>query len=260
MLRWHARIQKMADDWNPHTKSGRFNPANVLNLRHMHSTFGRGPAFPYHEWPLANVWLGVSVEDQKTADERIQLLLQTPSATRFVSYEPALGPVDFARWLPLRGDDGACQLCGFLDSQRGHAAYCTAPHLDHVIAGGESGPGARMADPAWFRSARDRCGAAGVAYFFKQWGEWVPYREIGACGWIRTKDSSDRYFGRINFDDDRTHPNAHLAKRDLETRYSADDDGCTAECMVKVGKKVAGALLDGREHKEFPQGAGKCAT
>jgi protein gp37 len=66
------------------------------------------------QWPIPNVWLGVSVEDQKTADERIPILLQTPAAIRFVSYEPALGPVDFKRWL--------------YDN----------PRLDWVIVGGES--------------------------------------------------------------------------------------------------------------------------
>lgn len=102
--------------------------------------------------PPPNLWLGVSVEDQATADERIPLLLQTPAAVRFVSYEPALGPVDFSLWLgPVH------------------------PHavLDWIIVGGESGPGARRFDASWARSTAAQCRAAGVACFVKQMGAWV---------------------------------------------------------------------------------------
>jgi protein gp37 len=122
-----------------------------------------GPDSP-STWPLGNVWLGVSVEDQTTADERIPLLLQTPAAVRFVSAEPLLGPVrlPFARlseWNRLARESG-----------QEHAATT----LDWVICGGESGPGARPAHPDWFRSLRDQCQAANVPFFFKQWGEWLP--------------------------------------------------------------------------------------
>lgn len=107
------------------------------------------------EWTITreHIWLGVSVEDQATADERIPLLLQTPAAVRFVSYEPALGPVDFTNWL---GED--------------HDSYAMIDGLNWLIAGGESGPKARPADIAWFRSARDQCRAANVAFFMKQLG------------------------------------------------------------------------------------------
>ena len=107
-------------------------------------------------WPLPNVWLGVSVEDQKTADERVPLLLQTPAAVRFVSYEPALGLVDFER--------GGFSLLSPCKSPTGKSW----PGLDWVIAGGESGPGARPSHPDWFRSVRDQCQAAGVPFFMKQ--------------------------------------------------------------------------------------------
>ena len=118
------------------------------------SSFGR----PVHmdpqdngglEWPLPNVWLGVSVEDQKTADERIPLLLQTPAAIRFVSYEPALGPVCLLNYL-LYGPWSAVNV-----------KPPTSRGLDWVICGGESGPGARPFDIAWARSVRDQCKAAG---------------------------------------------------------------------------------------------------
>jgi protein gp37 len=117
------------------------------------------------KWPLQNVWLGVSVEDQATADERIPLLLQTPAAVRFVSYEPALGPVDFdiSRW-------GKCYHPRH--EGRDHEANhrdCSC-HLDWVIVGGESGPRARPFDVAWARSTVEQCKAVGVAVFVKQLG------------------------------------------------------------------------------------------
>ncbi|HQQ75743.1 MAG TPA: phage Gp37/Gp68 family protein [Thermoanaerobaculia bacterium] len=105
-------------------------------------------------WPLPNVWLGVSVEDQATADERIPLLLQTPAAVRFVSYEPALGPVDFDR-LVIPG---------------GTMAPLYGKGLDWVIVGGESGPGARPFAIEWARSTVRACRAADVPVFVKQLG------------------------------------------------------------------------------------------
>lgn len=103
------------------------------------------------KWPLPNVWLGVSIEDQPTADERVPLLLQTPAAVRWISAEPLLGPVDLSRW--LAANDGG-------------------PHIDWVVDGGESGPKARPMHLAWARSHRDQCAEAGVPYFFKQTGLW----------------------------------------------------------------------------------------
>lgn len=118
----------------------------------------------YENWPLRNVWLGVSVEDQKHADERIPILLQTPAAVRFVSYEPALGPVDFTEIIGpgLIGRDAL--LIDRRFSIRGEQ------HLDWVIVGGESGPGARPFDMAWARQTIQQCQQAGVPCFFKQAG------------------------------------------------------------------------------------------
>ncbi len=113
-------------------------------------------------WPLPNVWLGVSVEDQDTADERIPLLLQCPAAVRFVSYEPALGPVDFAPFIP-----GSCPSC-----DRDIAYVCTCPpsFIDWLIVGGESGPGARPFCTDWARNVVRQCQAAEVVCFVKQMG------------------------------------------------------------------------------------------
>lgn len=94
--------------------------------------------------PLPNVWLGVSVEDQATADERIPLLLQTPAAVRWVSAEPLLGSI-----IMFKG-------------------------IDWLVVGGESGTNARPMRPAWARDLRDQCNIEGIPFLFKQWGEWAP--------------------------------------------------------------------------------------
>lgn len=106
-----------------------------------------------YSWPLPNVWLGVSAEDQQRADERIPELLQAPAVVRFVSAEPLLGPIDFEG---TPGPDGVG-----IDYPEG---------LDWVIVGGESGPGARPCDVAWIRSIVRQCREAGVACFVKQLG------------------------------------------------------------------------------------------
>jgi len=159
-------------------------------------------------WPLPNVWLGVSVEDRTAWDERVRDLKATPAAVRFVSYEPALGAL------------GEVDLSG----------------LDWVICGGESGPGARPMHPDWARAARDACQAAGVAFFFKQWGEWEPHvRASDAAasknqGWLH---AHGMWIG--DFDD------AHC-------------EGGGWQAMRRVGKRAAGRVLDGRTWDGFPEG------
>ena len=102
-------------------------------------------------WPDPCIWLGVSVENQKAADERIPLLLQTPAAVRFVSVEPMLGAVDL--------DPTYRGFFGTLPNQ---------PGIDWVICGCESGPGARPMAPSWVENLRDQCVEAGVPFFLKQ--------------------------------------------------------------------------------------------
>ena len=120
-------------------------------------------------WPLPNVHLGVSVENQATADARIPLLLQTPAAVRFISAEPLLEPVDLEiSWIrPQRGCDGRTAGVHY------HDEFC-GPRLDWVIVGGESGPGARPFDMQWARALVEQCQAASVPVFVKQMGSW-PY-------------------------------------------------------------------------------------
>lgn len=122
----------------------------------------QGLYLPEFEWPLPNVWLGVSVEDQATADNRIPYLLSTPSALRFISYEPAIGPVDL-----ISSTWGECKPRPPLDIQARQLINPLAA-IDWLIMGCESGPGARPMDIEWARSVRDQCQAAGVPFFFKQ--------------------------------------------------------------------------------------------
>jgi protein gp37 len=132
-------------------------------------------------WPLKNVWIGVSVENQGAADERIPLLLQTPAAVRFLSCEPLLGPVDLSAYKPFDGE------CYCQDRPNGCkprlAIGCPETAIDWVIVGGESGPHARPMHPDWVLSLRDQCQDAGVPFFFKQWGEFVP------VDWVRAGSS-----------------------------------------------------------------------
>lgn len=113
-------------------------------------------------WPLPNVWMGVSVEDQSTANERIPLLLQTPAAHRWVSFEPALGSIDIQRstWFANQ-------------SEMRNQLPPNGVGLDWVVMGGESGKNARPMDPHWARFMRDQCEATGIPFYFKQWGGWV---------------------------------------------------------------------------------------
>jgi len=183
----------------------------------------RVPVFCGAQWVAPNLWLGTSIEDQATADERIPHLLRCPAAVRFISYEPALGPVDFG--------DNLVYICGPTCTEAGLG-------INWVIAGGESGPNARPAHPDWFRSVRNQCQAAGVPFFFKQWGEWAPTWPEGE-GESPPSSLVCRAGHRGPYDPTwlRTH-------REL----------CPADELVvyRTGKKASGRLLDGVEHNAYP--------
>ena len=196
---------------------------------------------------LPNVWLGVSVENQQAADERIPLLLQVPAALHWVSYEPALGPVDLSRW--LRRWDCACEWsvpASALGANPSGILVCPGcgasgglqlsrnPSLGWLVCGGESGKGARPPHPQWFRDVRDQCVAAGVPFHFKQWGEYRPIIDepLPKATKIAVVSPSGQ---RIPW-----YP-------------MTADDRRSYHAMARVGKKAAGSVLDGREHKEYPQ-------
>lgn len=116
-------------------------------------------------WPLPNVWVGVSVENQQWADIRIPALVDTPAAVRFLSCEPLLGPVDLSKLLTTAHR---------WESADYGTQYDVEKLIDWVIVGGESGRGARPMDPDWARGLRDDCQNADVAFHFKQWGAYGP--------------------------------------------------------------------------------------
>lgn len=174
--------------------------------------------------PLPNVWLGVSVENQAAADERIPLLLDTPAAVRWISAEPLIGPVSF-RWAVWH--DYSSREPGFVHNQLDGMRV-----IDWVVVGGESGPKARPMHPQWARDLRDQCAAAGVPFLFKQWGEWG--NVWGAATHLIYAD------GTV-VPGTHEHPDAWKNK--------------TAETMTRVGKKAAGRLLDGVTHDGYPGGA-----
>ena len=183
-------------------------------------------------WPLPNVWLGVSVEDQATAAARIPLLLQTPAAKRFVSYEPALGPVDFSAFGVHASREEPS--IGAWHTPAGQLVLGARPMLDWLICGGESGPGARPMHPDWARSARDQCVAAGIPFFFKQWGEWC----FGA--------REDRDFVLMTADGEKIQGDEAWAvfhEKPLKP-------GVTT--LSRVGKIAAGRILDGTQWHQFP--------
>lgn len=185
--------------------------------------FSRGDVLP-------NVWLGVSVEDQRRADERIPWLLQTPAAVRFVSAMPLLGPVDIASYL---------RRMKWTNRVPGRAEVTEIiPRLDWVICGGESGPGARPMHPDWARSLRDQCQAAGVPFLFKQWGAWALKDSVK--GLSAVKD-----FGVLSPEGDWYH---------LHTGWNGrPEDPDTGEAyMINAGKHRAGRFLDGKLWDEYP--------
>lgn len=195
--------------------------------------------------PLPNAQIGVSVEDQAAADERIPLLLEAPAAVRWVSAEPLLGPVNLGH---LNEDREVNEIDALrpwswaqeVDAWRGtsdtweedfedwHGRSVTQASgpvhagIDWVVAGGESGPGARPMHPQWVMALRDQCASAGVPFHFKQWGAWVPM--MGHAEGLRV--AGEKFVHR---------------------------DGTV---MGHVGKRVAGRLLEGVLHDAHPAAAG----
>lgn len=153
-----------------------------------HAARGLGRTFRWQglsllPWPIPNVWLGVSVENQRWANERIPLLLDTPAAVRFLSCEPLLGPLDLKR-VSHRVAAGSRVTFDALDRHGLH--QWTDTGVDWVIVGGESGPKARPMAAAWVRDLAAQCDSAGAAFFFKQWGGRTPKsggRELDGRTW-----------------------------------------------------------------------------
>lgn len=148
-------IYQLVERWDSNFRGGEF--AGILNKAWMDNR----DLVDRVGFPLPNVWLGTSVENQKAADERIPMLLMTPASVRYLSCEPLLGPVDLENIKFYTGPDG--WLSAFNEG-----AYPELGKIDWVIAGAESGHGARPMDLNWVRTLRDQTKAAGASFFFKQ--------------------------------------------------------------------------------------------
>lgn len=202
-----------------------------------------------------NVWLGSTVANQEEAERDIPKLLRMPAAVRFLSCEPLLGAIDLRSLsyksggcLPdeMRVNDGRCSLDAIRGITTWPGSHYQSPvikrefriidgkvyqsegearRIDWVIVGGESGPKSRPSHPDWFRSLRDQCVAARVPFHFKQWGQFIPADQEEAR--------------QFCYDDERCE---HVWDRNSPTGYS-----------IRVGKKAAGRLLDGRTWDEMPR-------
>jgi protein gp37 len=185
LLPWRKRLWNLIEvtpmlDWLLLTK----RPQNI------------GKMVPWSDvWP-ENIWLGTTVENQKFAELRLPHLLKHPAKVRFLSCEPLLGSIDLRTWIKA-------------DRKK------TSFGIDWIIAGGESGPGARPMHPDWARNLRDQAAKKGVAFHFKQWGHWVPSEIV----------------------------------TDEQKRSVIDVDGIE---MTWLAKKEAGRKLDGDTWDGFP--------
>lgn len=175
-------------------------------------------------WPEGlprNVWLMTSTENQQTYDERVPYLVQVKAAVRGLSMEPLLGHVEMGLLGTIPKD---------ISFAGGYNLFADKIHW--VIVGGESGRNARPMGANWARSVRDQCVEAKVPYFFKQWGEWLPFdRQIGK-GYFSCSDG---------------------APVEIETLMKHSHEIWEGTGIIKLGKKAAGRLLDGREWNEYPE-------
>jgi len=160
-----------------------------------------------------NLWLGVSVENQQTADERIPILLQIPAAKKFISCEPLLEEIDLIK----------ASGCNYPNEMRKLGIG-----FDWCIVGGETGPKARPLHPDWIRSLVGQCRVAGVPFFFKSWGEWLP---------VGQKPASEF---------------KPIGKNDAIKRFHLWEDS-NKNVSMKIGHKAAGRLLDGKVWEEIPK-------
>lgn len=242
MLEWFQWILTANNKLFPYGVPGSWSIDSNIVLQFVPSSINISEDEPAPSWPLPNVCLGVSVENQQAGDERIQDLLKTPAACRFLSCEPLLGSIDLHQSLgqfsncPECGygvdvdEDGLCNSCGRDVLQYG---------IDWVIAGGESGANARPMHVDWARSLRDQCQKAGVPFFFKQWGEFIHetqiYEPVDGPDSVVLNHAADEFM--------MTAPGfpEKLAYQWPDTSIS-----------YRVGKRAAGHVLDGKIWDEFP--------
>jgi protein gp37 len=201
------------------------------------------------EWPLPNLRLAVSVENQATAKLRIPALLATNAAVRWISAEPLLGPITL--W-----DSATCDHHRFTCIEVG----CWRA-LDWVVTGGESNS-PRAVHPDWVRSLRDQCVTAGVPFFFKQWGDFRPAEVFDAPAYATGRAYKNPKGGTSAASIRERGPSRTF--RSGVTRAMAPGDRTAGGVLmldrdtvaVKMGAKAAGRELDGRTWDELPELAG----
>jgi len=189
---------------------------------------GYSEACAFPAWPLPNVQLGASVEDQPTADERIPMLLKAPAAVRWLSMEPLLGAIDLE----------------LLDCMGGPYRK-----IDWIVLGGESGEDARPMHPEWVRDIQEQCHYAHVPFFFKQWGEWLPISEM--------EDAGEHLYEPVP----EGYPGDTTRRCKVATRAIGYDGGKHWQVVAgnpsyltfKVGKRAAGHRLGGEIYHQFPR-------
>lgn len=198
---------------------------DVIPPRFFHHDLKRVvPGFP---WPLPNVWVGTSVENQKAADERIPHLLNCPAAVRFLSCEPLLESLDLwwaAKPEPKSASSVTCRDVGNI-LRRG---------IHWVICGGESGPNARPLDPLSVYRLRDDCRGLGIPFFFKQWGEWAPMYETSPLA--IALDNNFSATSTVRFHD-----------------FEGADHGAKPIRVYRMGKRSTGRSLGGFEWNDMPR-------
>lgn len=199
------------------------------------------------------LYKGLTICNQAEADRLIPIFLEVPGK-KFLSIEPMLGPIGLRRIPSQYGPPVV------IDSLDGYSQNGVWTKIDAVILGGETGQGARPMHPDWVRSVRDQCFAAGVPFFFKQWGEWIEIpdnfpRKSYPTSFTDPKMESFRiicsrgHVGKMN-------PGTWLSHNHFEDHYTGEGDDRRAICnpieVMHVGRKKSGRLLDGREHNDLP--------
>lgn len=221
------RWMNLAADGEPH-RYGHYNLTSIARLARKEPQTKRTQLLP----PFDNVLLGTTVENQQMANERRKPMdrLARMGWITFVSAEPLLGPLNLHLARPC---DRMCSEYQNAECPGVNGLCAGEWKLDWVICGGETGPGARPMHPDWVRGLRDQCQAAGVPFHFKQWGEW-----------LRLNDEARDLLG----DDDPA-----ISDSQDRQQYKTQLTRLGNETFVRVGKKAAGRMLDGREWLEFPE-------
>lgn len=231
----------------------------------------------------SNVWMGCTVENQEAADTRIPHLLRVPAVVRFLSIEPMIGPVDLGLMALTPGNSWRECLCAEIDPSDRPCVVCEAHGIHWILCGGESGRGAnvRPMHPAWARSLRDQCVAAGVAFHFKQWGAWArvgsvdtyshgpdkrqrAYPDSEGIAWLADGRICKRDFtvaqhaARMRAGEAQSTRAIEVDEQALADWHNAAAEDRAAydrmayEWMYRVGKHASGRMLDGRTWDELP--------